>query len=127
MNGAGYNEHDSLVSACNEFLHTLRIIESRFAENELVGKKAQFMALTHNRLMELFSHQFMQEPAILGRPVMQYRSNLRKKTANASFSEVFSWKNHGENATDKQRYFTILLTMILAILGAAFSSFRMQI
>ena len=64
MNGVGYYEHDSLPEACTEYLRTLRIMESRFTENELVGKKARFMALTHNRLMELFSHQFMQEPAI---------------------------------------------------------------
>ena len=64
MNGVGYYEHDSLPEACAEYLRTLRIMESRFSENELVGKKARFMALTHNRLMELFSHQFMQEPAI---------------------------------------------------------------
>ena len=64
MNGVGYYEHDSLPEACTEYLRTLRIMENRFAENELVGKKARFMALTHNRLMELFSHQFMQEPSI---------------------------------------------------------------
>ena len=64
MNGVGYYEHDSLPEACAEYLLALRIMESRFSENELVGWKARFMALTHNRLMELFSHQFMQEPAI---------------------------------------------------------------
>ena len=64
MNGVGFYEHDSLPEACAEYLRALRIMESRFSENELVGKKARFMALTHNRLMELFSHQFMQEPAI---------------------------------------------------------------
>ena len=64
MNGVGYYEHDSLPEACAEYLRALRIMESRFSKNELVGKKARFMALTHNRLMELFSHQFMQEPAI---------------------------------------------------------------
>ena len=64
MNGVGYYENDSLPEACAEYLGALRIMERRFDENELVGKKARFMALTHNRLMELFSHQFMQEPAI---------------------------------------------------------------
>lgn len=64
MNGVGYYEHDSLPEACAEYLRTLRIMENRFSENELVGKKARFMALTHNRLMEFFSRQFMQEPAI---------------------------------------------------------------
>ena len=64
MNGVGYYEHDSLPEACAEYLCTLRIMESRFAENELVGAKARFMSLTYNRLMDLFSFRLMQEPAI---------------------------------------------------------------
>ena len=64
MNGVGYYEHDSLVAACAEYLHALRIMESRFSENELVGRKASFMSLTYNRLMDLFSFRLMQEPAI---------------------------------------------------------------
>ena len=64
INGAGYYEHDSLTEACTEYLHTLQIMENRFSENELVGRKASFMSLTYNRLMDLFSRQFMQEPAI---------------------------------------------------------------
>ena len=64
INGAGYYEHDSLIDACTEYLNALRTMESHFTESELVGKKARFMALTYNRLLELFSPQFMQEPAI---------------------------------------------------------------
>ena len=64
INGAGYYEQGDLVNACAEYLNTLRIMESHFAENELVGHKARFMALTYNRLGDLFSAQFMQEPAI---------------------------------------------------------------
>ena len=64
IKGVGYYERDSLIEACTEYLNTLRIMENHFAENELVGKKARFMALTYNRLVELFSAQFMQEPAI---------------------------------------------------------------
>ena len=64
INGAGYYEHDSLIEACGEYLFALRMMESYFAEGEKVGHKARFMALTYNRLMELFSAQFMQEPAI---------------------------------------------------------------
>ncbi len=64
INGVGYYERDSLIEACQEYLNTLRMMESHFAENELVDKQARFMALTYNRLMELFSAQFMQEPAI---------------------------------------------------------------
>ena len=64
INGVGYYEHDSLIEACTEYLCALRIMESHFGEDELVGKKARFMALTYNRLGDLFSAQFMQEPAI---------------------------------------------------------------
>ncbi len=39
-------------------------MESHFDENELVGKKARFMALTYNRLLDLFEAQLMPEPAI---------------------------------------------------------------
>ena len=62
--GVGYYEQDSAVPACREYLKALEIMEERFAEKELVGKKAQFMAYTNNRLGELFSAQYMMEPAI---------------------------------------------------------------
>ncbi|MBO7616993.1 MAG: hypothetical protein J6T22_07285 [Bacteroidales bacterium] len=64
INGAGFYEQDSLIEACGEYLNALRIMESHFAEGEMVGHKARFMALTYNRLGDLFSAQFMQEPAI---------------------------------------------------------------
>ena len=64
INGVGFYERDSLIEACGEYLNALRMMESYFAEDELVGKKAQFMTLTYNRLGDLFSAQFMQEPAI---------------------------------------------------------------
>ena len=66
INGAGYYEQGDLVNACAEYLNTLRIMESHFDENELVGKKARFMALTYNRLLDLFEAQLMPEPAIFG-------------------------------------------------------------
>ena len=64
MNGVGYYEQGDLVNACAEYLNTLPIMESHFAKNELVGKKARFMALTYNRLLDLFEAQLMPEPAI---------------------------------------------------------------
>ena len=64
MNGVGYYENDSVVEACKEYLHTLEIMEDHFDERDLVGFKAKFMALTYGRLAELFSNQFMMEPAI---------------------------------------------------------------
>ena len=64
INGVGYYERDSLIEACREYLNALRMMEEHFAENELVDKQAQFMTLTYNRLGDLFSEQYMQEPAI---------------------------------------------------------------
>ena len=64
INGAGYYERDSLIEACGEYLNALRMMGGHFEEKVLVGHKARFMALTYNRLVELFSAQYMQEPAI---------------------------------------------------------------
>ena len=64
INGVGFYEQGDLANACTEYLNTLRIMESHFDENELVGKKARFMALTYNRLLDLFEAQLMPEPAI---------------------------------------------------------------
>ena len=64
MNGVGYYERDSLIEACEEYLNALRMMEGHFEEKVLVGHKARFMALTYNRLGDLFSEQYMQEPAI---------------------------------------------------------------
>ena len=65
INGVGYAEKDSVVEACGEYLCALRTMESHYHENELLGTKACFMVCTYNRLAELFSGQFMQEPAIV--------------------------------------------------------------
>ena len=64
INGAGYYECDSLIEACTEYLNTLRIMENHFDENELVDKKARFMALTYGRLLVMFKDQLMPESAI---------------------------------------------------------------
>ena len=59
MNGVGYYEQDSVVSACAEYLKALEIMEEKFGEEELVGYKAKFMALTNTHLCSLFSNQYM--------------------------------------------------------------------
>lgn len=64
MNGVGFYETDSVVKACKEYLHTLEIMENHFDVDILMGYKAKFMGLTYNRLVDLFSNQFMMEPAI---------------------------------------------------------------
>ena len=72
MNGVGYYEHDSIVAACEEYLKALEMVETHFLGMETRhGTSLQpnhlprFMALTYGRLGDLFSGQFMQEPAIV--------------------------------------------------------------
>ena len=64
INGVGYYEHDSLVDACKEYLKALEVMEEHFEEKELVGNKAQFMALAYTRLTVLFSDLYLHEQAI---------------------------------------------------------------
>ena len=64
INGVGYYEHDSVVEACEEYLKALEVMESHFADNELMGTKAKFMSYTYNRLGDLLSEHFMVEPTI---------------------------------------------------------------
>ena len=64
MNGAIFYENGSVIKACKEYLHTLNIMQNNFEHKKLTGYKAKFMALTYNRLVDLFSNQFMMEPAI---------------------------------------------------------------
>ena len=64
INGVGYYENDSMVEACKEYMKALEIMEAGFKEKELVGHKAQFMALTCTRLTVLFSNLYLQEQAI---------------------------------------------------------------
>ena len=73
MKGVGYYECDSVVEACGEYLNALEIMEDRFGEKELIGKNAKFMAYTNNRLMEIFSAQYMMVPAIAcGNQALKY-------------------------------------------------------
>ena len=65
IKGVGYYETDSVVEACGEYLKTLEIMDERFKEKDFIGKKAQFLSLTHNRLGDLFSDQFMMELSIV--------------------------------------------------------------
>ena len=71
MNGVGLYERDSVVAACGEYLKALEIVETHFPNLETqdvaslqVEHLPRFMNLTYTRLGDLFSEQFMQEPAI---------------------------------------------------------------
>ena len=78
MNGVGYYERDSVVSACKAYLKALELIETHFPNIATQHISAThgatsissdllfwFMDLTYCRLEGLFSKQFMQEPAIV--------------------------------------------------------------
>ncbi len=72
MNGVGYYEHDSIVAACGEYLKALEIVATHLPNVETVCTPSlpiahlpRFMALTYGRLGDLFSKQYMQEPAII--------------------------------------------------------------
>ncbi len=64
INGAGYYERGEVVNACAEYLKALEMMEEQFEEKALTGKKAVFMFYSYNRLLELFSAQFMMDPAL---------------------------------------------------------------
>jgi len=64
INGVGYYEQKNMEQACAEYLKALVVMEGHFEDKELTGKKAIFMTYTYNRLTELFSEQFMMDPAI---------------------------------------------------------------
>ena len=64
INGVGYYEHDSVVEACKEYMKTLEVMEEHFEEEELMGKKAKFMALTYTHLAGLYSNYYLHEQTI---------------------------------------------------------------
>ena len=73
INGVGYYEHDSVVEACKEYLKALEVMEEHFEEEELVGKKAKFMALTYTHLCSLFTDMYLHEQAIyFGKESLKY-------------------------------------------------------
>ena len=64
INGVGYYEHDSVVPACKGYMKALEVMEEHFEEEELVGKKAKFMALTYTHLAGIYSDYYLHEQAI---------------------------------------------------------------
>ena len=64
INGVGFYEKGDVVKACAEYLKALELMEGYFEGKAIIGKRAQFMANTYNRMGDLFSEQFMMESAI---------------------------------------------------------------
>ncbi|MBQ6084106.1 MAG: hypothetical protein IJK92_07130 [Bacteroidales bacterium] len=61
MNGVGFKAEDSVVEALYEYLHVLDIVD----EHIPTPPHPRFMMLIHCRIGDLFSDQYMQEPAIV--------------------------------------------------------------
>ena len=73
INGVGYYEKDSVVEACAEYLKALEVMDSHFKEDELVGHKARFLALTNTRLTNLYSNAYLHEQALyFGKLALKY-------------------------------------------------------
>ena len=64
INGVGFYEKGDVVLACEEYLNALEMMEEHFEVKALTGGRAVFMENTYGRLFELFSAQFMMDPAI---------------------------------------------------------------
>ena len=117
INGAGYYERDSVVEACKEYLKALEVMEGRFEDKELIGKKAQFMAYICSRLGEMFSDQLLAEPSITcykkalfycrreptskyGIPVLLYSLGIQYDIANQKDSAAFYYDEALANMPD---------------------------
>ncbi|MBO7529389.1 MAG: hypothetical protein J6T37_05900 [Bacteroidales bacterium] len=61
MNGVGFKAEDSVVEALYEYLHVLDIMDEHIS----TPPHTRFMMLIHCRIGDLFSDQYMQEPAIV--------------------------------------------------------------
>ena len=86
INGVGYYENDSVVEACKEYLKALEVMEEHFGEKELVGQKAQFMALLYTRLASLFSDQYLHEQVFyFGKNALNYYSKYDASTLHIAW------------------------------------------
>ena len=114
INGVGYYEQKNMIQACSEYLKVLEVMEVNFQDQELTGIRAKFMFYTYNRLLELFSAQFMMASAIKcceeALAYCQKEPSLSKEIPNTYFhigkqydklgekniaSEYYSWAIEG--------------------------------
>ena len=108
INGVGYYERDSVVEACMEYLKALEVMEGHFEKDELTEHRARFMAYTYNRLMELFSAQFMMDPAIAcGEKALAYcqkEPSLNNEIPNTLFHIGKQYQKKGEKGKARNYY-----------------------
>ena len=108
INGAGFYERNDVVNACAEYLKALEVMEEQFEEKELTGKKAVFMFYAYNRLLELFSAQFMMDPALFcGEKALsccQNEPSLSKETPNTYYHIGRQYDKMGEKEVARKYY-----------------------
>ena len=108
INGVGYYERDSVVEACEEYLTSLETMENAYGEKALTKTKAAFMFYTYNRLLELFSSQFMMDPAIAcGENALAYcqkEPSLFKEIPNTYFHIGRQYDKKGEKTVASMYY-----------------------
>ena len=87
INGVGYFEMDSVVPACSEYLRAVELMEEHFGEEELMGKKAHFMALAYTRLTELFSNFYLHEQAVFyGKQALRFYHRYHSEPNNIAWA-----------------------------------------
>jgi len=115
INGAGLYERNDVVNACAEYLKALEVMEEQFEEKELTGKKAVFMFYAYNRLLELFSAQFMMDPAITcGEQVLYYcqkEASLSNQIPNTLLFIGKQYDKIGKKVEARQYYVRAIETM----------------
>ncbi len=108
INGAGFYERGSEVLACEEYLKALELMEGCLDENDLMGNRLIFMFYTYNRLLGLFSAQFMMDPAIAcGENALGYCSkvpSLTKEIPNTYFFIGKQYHKKGERGVARYYY-----------------------
>ena len=115
INGVGFYERDSVVEACQEYLKALEVMEERFEEKEMVGKKAQFMALTYTRLTKNFSDLYLHEQAIyFGKKAGKYYNKYEAQVWHLAwlFDEIGANYNVTNNLDSAMAYFNKGIEML---------------
>ena len=108
INGVGYYEQKNMEQACSEYLKALEVMEGNFQDQALTGIRAIFMFYTYNRLLELFSAQFMMASAIkCGEKALAYcqkEPSLSKEIPNTYFHIGKQYDKMGEKNTAREYY-----------------------
>ena len=108
INGVGYYEQKNMEQACSEYLKALEVMEGNFQDQTLTGIRAIFMFYTYNRLLELFSAQFMMASAIkCGEEALAYcqkEPSLSKEIPNTYFHIGKQYDKMGEKNIASEYY-----------------------